>query len=428
MDFDALASAVAAQLLHPSARIVVGRRAGRDVTDFMALHKNRYPTCTADEIPASAVTRVILVDVRRAGRLGHVPELRARIVAREPALEVHVWDHHPAAEDDVCARVSHCEPVGSATTLLIEEIRRRGLTVDVMEATLFALGIHVDTGSLRYAGTSARDAAALAWLLERGARLAVINRYLNLPFSDGQLCALRAVLAALRVERIAGVRVGAATLDEHLAVTGLDQVASEALVLEDVQALFVCVALRGARVQVVARSRAAWIDVGALLRAAGGGGHATAGAAVVRSSDAAATAESLLGLLRANPPRPALVRDLMSSPAHSVAPDTSIRDLADSLSREQHTGVPVLADGVLVGVISRRDVDAALTKGAGEERVARHMTRHVHTIEEDLPLEEALARMTREDVGRLPVMRGDRVVGIVTRRDVLASLYGSEPQ
>jgi tRNA nucleotidyltransferase (CCA-adding enzyme) len=111
-DFDALASAVAARMLHPNARIVLGSRVGADVTEFMALHKDRYPTCAAADTRASEVTRVILVDVRRASRLGHIPELRARLLARDPALDVHVWDHHPAAEDDVHARVSHCEPVG----------------------------------------------------------------------------------------------------------------------------------------------------------------------------------------------------------------------------------------------------------------------------------------------------------------------------
>lgn len=422
-DFDALASAVAAQRLHPNARIVLGSRLGGDVSEFMALHKDRYPTCAACDIPASAVQRAILVDVRRASRLGHVPELRDRILARDPGLEVCVWDHHAAAEDDVPAAVSHCEPVGSATTLLVEEIRRRGVRVDVMEASLFALGIHVDTGSLRYAATSPRDAEALAWLLGRGARLAVIHRYTSLPYSDAQLRALSAVLAALRVERIGGARVGIATLDERFGTPGLDRVASETLELEDVHALFLCVALRGGRVQVVARSRAAWIDVGAVLRAAGGGGHATAGAAVLRSRDPTATAEALLGSLRVNPPRAALVRDVMSSPVHSVGPEETIANLADLLARGQHTGLPVVADGALAGVISRRDVDAALAKGAGADRVARHMSRPVHTTEESVPLEEALACMTREDVGRLPVLRGGQIVGIVTRQDVLASLY-----
>ena len=317
-DFDALASAVAAQKLYPSASIVLGRSLGRDVRGYLALHRDRYPTLEASALDARVVRRAIIVDVRRASRLAHVAELRDRILARDPALEVHVWDHHAAAPDDISAALEHCEPVGSATTLFVEQIQRMKLTVDVMEATLFALGIHVDTGSFRYGGTTARDAAAFAWLLDHGARLAVINRYAGLPFTDSQLRALSAVLAALRIEHIGGARIGVATLPDGVATDGLGEVASEALALEDVHALFTCFPLRDGKVQVVARSRVSWIDVGTLLQQVGGGGHATAAAATVRGRDALTITEELLTTLRACSPRAARVRDVMLSPVQRV--------------------------------------------------------------------------------------------------------------
>lgn len=426
-DFDALASAVAAVKLYPEAHVVLGSL-GRGVREFLSLHKDRYPSVAARELDAKAVLRAVVVDVRRAGRLGHVAGLRDRMVARDPDLDVHVWDHHAAAPDDVPARFERVEPVGSATTLLLEEIRARGIPVDATEATLFALGIHVDTGSLRYSSTTARDAAALAFLLDRGARLAVVNRYAEPPFTDGQQRALAAVLGNLRVEPVEGARIGVAIVPEGHGVDGLDEVTSEALALEDVHALFACFALRRGRLQIVARSRAAWLDVGAALRAVGGGGHATAGAATIRSDDAGAVIEALLATLRARAPRPTRVRDVMSSPVHSVAPSEPIATLAESLARWAHTGAPVVEDGTLVGIISRRDVDAAVAKGRALDPVARHMSRRVHTTDEDALLDDAIGRMASADVGRLPVMRNDRVVGIVTRRDVLAVLYGAQAE
>jgi tRNA nucleotidyltransferase (CCA-adding enzyme) len=423
LDFDAFASAVAALKLYPDARVVLGTKLGGDVREFLSLHKDRFPSLPARDLAAALVRLAVIVDVRRASRLAHVAGLRDRILARDPQLEVHVWDHHAAASDDVPAQLECIEPVGSATTLLVEAIRRRAAQVDAMEATLFALGIHVDTGSLRYAATTARDAAALAWLLGRGARLAVINRYANPPFSAAQLRALSALLGALRVERIGGARVAVALLPQGFATSGLDQVTSEALALEDVHALFACFPVRDGKLQVVARSRAAWIDVGAALRSVGGGGHATAAAATLRGSDASAALETLLGALRAHPPQPTLVRDVMSSPVHCVAPDALISALHASLREWQHTGAPVVAAGKLLGIVSRRDIEAALAKGRSEDRVARHMSQPARTTAEDAPLEDALALMASADIGRLPVLREGRVVGIVTRRDVLAVLY-----
>ncbi len=423
-DFDALASAQAALKIYPAARVVLGKRHGRDVREFLSLHKDRFPAVPADEIDLRAVRRLVLVDVRRASRLGHVALLRDRALARDAALEVHVWDHHAAAPDDVPAAFERVERVGSATTLLVEEIRRRGLPVDPMEATLFALGIHVDTGSLRYAGTTARDAAALAWLFDRGTRHAVIGRYLDLPFTEGQRRTLSALLPAIRVERVGGAHIGLATLPEGYGVDGLDEVTSEALALEDLHALFAFFTLHGGRVQAVARSRREWVDVGKVLRAVGGGGHATAGAASVRHADTESTLSAVLAALRAEPPRPTRVSDVMSSPVHSVGPEVAVGSLGDALAAWGHTGAPVLEDGELVGIVSRRDVTAALSKGQGADRVASHMSRPVRTTSEDALLEDALASMVAADVGRLPVLRDRRVVGIVTRRDVRDVLYG----
>jgi len=424
-DFDAIASAVAATKLYPAAHIVLGKRLAPDVQPFMSLHKLHFPSYAATDIErdVGSVHRVILVDVRRAGRLGHLPRLRARILARNDPLDVHVWDHHRSAPDDVSTTFERVERVGSATTLLVEEIQKRGIAIDVPEATLFALGIHVDTGSLRYSGTTPRDAAAVTWLLGSGASLPVINRFIAPPFSAGQQRALVALLTAIRVQRVASTRIGLAQLPEGYAVDGLADVVEEALQLEDLQALFAAFALEDRAVQIVARAREPRVDVGAVLAAVGGGGHETAGAAVVHNSDTQTALNALLGALRAKTPTPALVEHIMSSPVHAVAADSSMATLAATLAAWGHTGAPVMKEGQLLGIVSRSNLASALSRGKQHESVSRHMSQSVKTIEVGATLDDALARMTACDIGRLPVMRAGRVVGIVTRSDVLQQLY-----
>jgi tRNA nucleotidyltransferase (CCA-adding enzyme) len=77
-------------------------------------------------------------------------------------------------------------------------------------------------------------------------------------------------------------------------------------------------------------------------------------------------------------------------------------------------------------MISRRDVEKAERDGRAHLTVASCMAHTVCSTTEDTLLEDALAEMERADVGRLPVMRGDRLVGIVSRTDLLAFLYGEE--
>jgi len=426
-DFDGVASAVAATKLYPAAQVVLGRRLGRDLEPFISLHKLRFPIVAAAEVErdVSAVQRVILVDVRRAGRLGHVPRLRDHMLAQPGRPEVHAWDHHPAAPDDVPAQFAHIERIGSATTLLVEEIKRRCLDVDVAEATLFMLGIHVDTGSLRYSGTTSRDAAAVAWLLDSGARLAVVNRFIDPPFSAGQQRALSTLLASMSVRRVAHARIAVAALPADCAVPGLDRVTSKALQLEDADALIAAYAVSNGAVQIVARSRAASVDVGCALAAVGGGGHAAAGAGVMPDTDAQTALEAVLAALSAQQPTPALVEQLMSSPVHSVTADVSVASLADALARWRHTGAPVVRDAELVGILSQQDVANAVRRGKQHEPVARHMSHPVATVEAGTTLDEALARMVAANVGRLPVMREGRMIGIVTRSDVLDYLYAA---
>jgi len=423
LDFDALASMVAAARLYPGAVIGLGRRLSAPVREFWSLHKDRFPAEHIDHLDLRAVERLVVVDVRDEKRLAHVSPVLDRIRAGAP-IEVVVFDHHPASGDDLASDVEHVEPVGAATTLLVERIRSRGLEVDGIEATLFALGIYADTGALTFARTSSRDAAAVAWLLDRGASLVMINRYLEVTFSDAQRAVLAEVLAHPRVERVAGLSVGVAIVRVEARVEGLAELTSEACRLLGLDALFLVCAVRAkAKVDVVGRSRSGLLDVGAALRSIGGGGHPGAGAATVRASDLEALGASLLAALEAARKERPTVGDVMSSPVRTVRPDLSLAELGERLDAWSHGGVPVVRDGRLVGVVSRRDVERARAGSGVHLPVASHMSAELETTTVETPLEDALAQMVQADVGRLPVLREGKLIGIVSRSDLLRVLY-----
>lgn len=423
-DFDAFAACVAAQKLHPGATIGFGRRLARPVRDFWSLHKDRFPARRVDNLDLSTVDRLIVVDVRDRRRLKHVKPVLERIDADEP-VDVHVYDHHPASRFDLTGSVQVVEPVGAVTTLLVERMRARDIGVDPMEATLLALGIYTDTAALTLGNTTPRDARIVAWLLEHGASLSMVNRYLEQPFSEAQRSVLAEILAEVRVEEIAGLKVGVAVLERERHVEGMAEVTTEACRLEQLAALFSVVSVRGKKVEVVGRGRSALIDVGSALRTIGGGGHRGAGSAVVKEGDAGALADRLLATLRATPPRPRVVGDVMSSPVRCVGPDLPLAELGERLRTWGHSGVPVVRDGHLLGVVSRRDVERAADAGRAGLPASSHMSGEVRTAVTDTPLEEALGAMVDDDIGRLPVLRDGKLVGIVSRSDVLRALYGA---
>lgn len=424
-DFDAFASAMAALKLYPGATVVMTSGLARGVREFASLHRDRFPWLAPADVDLAAVRRLVIVDVRRAARLRPLAPLLERVQRGE--LEVHVWDHHPASDDDVPAASAHVEPVGSAITLLVEAMRARGIEVDPIEATLFALGIHSDTGSMQYATTSPRDAEALAWLLARGASLRVMSRFLSVPFSRHQRAVLAAALDTMETSRVSGLRVAIAAVELDVVPEGLDEVASELFRLELPHALFVVATVPATgRASVVARAREGTFDVAAVLTSLGGGGHATAAAASPRGLDRAAILEALREGLRRAAPRPLRVCELMSSPVRTIAPDHPLARLRDELPTWGHTGVPVLRDGALVGIVSRDDIERAAREGRLHLTAGSCMSAPVHTVDAAASLEEALETMLQRRVGRLPVTRGGHVIGIVTRSDVRAVLYGEE--
>jgi tRNA nucleotidyltransferase (CCA-adding enzyme) len=419
-DFDAIASTVAAQKLYPEASIVLGRRVGRTVRDFLALHKDRFRTMWASELDQRLVTRVIIVDVRRADRLTEFTPLVERIQRGD--LEAHIYDHHAATEVDLVGTREVVEPVGSATTLLLEKIQARGMRLDTIEATLMAIGIYTDTGSLSYASTTARDARAAAWLLEQGASLKMVNRYLRTSLSAEQRDAFSRMLGAVEVYQVGGVEVGFATVPLKRNVSGLAVVTNQVLELEGHAALFSLYPIKK-RLTVIARSRVPYLDVSAILKVIGGGGHAGAAAANLKGASPEETRDKLLEALHADPPRPRAVRDVMTSPVRSVSPTDSLRQVRLWLQAWGHSGVPVVRQDKLVGVLSWRDLQRAERDDRLDLPVSSCMAGQVHTTSPDTDLDDAMALMVDKDVGRLPVLREGRLVGILSRTDLLRLLY-----
>lgn len=421
-DFDALSSAVAAQKLYPDATIVLGRRLGPEVRDFLALHKDRFPCLRCPASNLDEVTRMIIVDVRRESRLRDFAPVLER--ARAGEVSIHIYDHHAPADDDLSGDVEAVEEVGCATTLLVERLAKQDVAIDAMEATLFALGIHADTGSLTHPGTTARDAAALAWVLGRGASLDMVRRYLRAPFNPAQRQVLDRLLAAATPEDVGEVTVAVSEIPLDASVDGLAEVVREAADVIGHRAFFALFRMPKGRVQVIARGSSPLVDVGAALTVIGGGGHPSAASAAIKDAPADLR-EQILDALRERPAAPTRVAELMSTPVHTVAHDATLEEIEQVLNEHRFTGVVVTREGAMAGVISRRDLARAKERGHLHLPAAGSMSQHVITTTEQTSLDEALRLMERADIGRLPVLRDGELVGILTRTDVLRALYGS---
>ncbi|MFA6808713.1 MAG: CBS domain-containing protein, partial [Eubacteriales bacterium] len=418
LDFDALASMVAAQKIFTDAVMVREGKAGSFVQDFMALAKEQLPVLQFKNIDVDKVEKIILVDTHDLNRaVGN-----ADILNKLKKVDILIYDHHPYLGPQKANIL--IQPLGACTTLLVEELIRKNIKISSFDATLLALGIYDDTGSLLFENTTARDVMAAGYLLEQGAQLGVVGEYLRRPLSAEQLKMFQQLLDNGVTEKYQKFPVYISYAESTEYFGGLALLAHRVGELESADVWFLIVKMDN-RVYVVGRSRGNGIAVNKIMEVFGGAGHEKAASASIKDGKVSTVIEKLKEEIQLRIKEQNIVRDIMSYPVKTVSEDAKMEDVGKLLLRYGHTGFPVVNNEKLVGVISRRDVDKALKHNLNHAPVSGFMTKEVIYVSPEVGWEDVQKIMVQNDIGRLPVVENGNIVGIVSRSDLLRLVYGS---
>ncbi|HEY0930210.1 MAG TPA: CBS domain-containing protein [Gemmatimonas sp.] len=159
---------------------------------------------------------------------------------------------------------------------------------------------------------------------------------------------------------------------------------------------------------------------------------------------AAETPGAVMGLpflTAAELPAQLTVRELMTAKPRTVEPDAPLKSAVLEMVRSGLGGLPVVdADNRVVGMLSEREllrdllsrylpraggVATPQTPATARRTVSDLMTRQVLCVAPDQPLAEVASLMLNKDVDRVPVVKNDRLVGFLTRGDIVRKLIGS---
>ncbi len=113
-----------------------------------------------------------------------------------------------------------------------------------------------------------------------------------------------------------------------------------------------------------------------------------------------------------------IAKNIMTRDVITVTPTMTIKNLAMTLIKNQISGAPVAAkNGKIVGVVSEADI-----VGKKGKDVKAIMSKTIISVNEETPVEKIAQLMTTYKIKRLPVMREDKVVGIVSRADIVSAI------
>ena len=121
-----------------------------------------------------------------------------------------------------------------------------------------------------------------------------------------------------------------------------------------------------------------------------------------------------------------LARDIMSTSLVTVREDLTVPDAARLMVERQVSGLPVVdAEGALIGIVTERDV---LLRHETIRCVGDVMTRGVVTAEETADYMDLVEILLQHGIKRVPIVRDNRLIGIVSRTDLLRGLIEEEAQ
>ncbi len=422
-DFDALASMIAAKKLYPQAVLVFPGAQESSLRNFF-LHSASYvfDISKLKDIDLDRVKKLVLVDTRQKSRIG-----RFSSIVERPGLEIHIYDHHPPSEDDIPGDLEIVRPTGSTTAILVRILRDKGIQLTPDEATIMTLGIHEDTGSFTFSSTTAEDYEAAAWLAAQGANHNVVADMLTRELTAEQVWLLNDLTRSAVTKNINGIEIVVTKVIRDHYVGDFAMLVHKFMEMENLNVVFALAQMED-RIYLVARSRIPEVDVGSIATALGGGGHPQAASATIKGKTMAQVERSLNALLR-NRIRPVVkAREVMSSPVITIPPGATMKEAANLMTR-YNINVLLVTDEQdqgesLLGFITRQIVEKAIFLGLEQARVSEYMNIEFSTVTPESPLQEVQDLIIRTKLRVLPVLEAHKVVGVITRTDLLNILVG----
>ncbi|MCD6281641.1 MAG: CBS domain-containing protein [Deltaproteobacteria bacterium] len=419
-DFDAFASMICAKLLYPRAKLIFPGSQEKGLREYLV---NSELVKTLDilklkDINLEEIERIILVDTKQLSRIGGFSS-----IVNKSGVEVIVYDHHPPSPDDIDADIDYSQELGANTTLMIRFLKERGIVPSPEEATIMAIGIYEDTGSLLYPSTRPEDCMAMGELIRWGADLKQVSKTISKSLTPEQVDILDQLIKNAYTLIINGNKILITKCISYEYVGDFAVLVQNLLEIHSSDAAF-ALGLMSDRIYLVARSSSPQVNTAKISEHFGGGGHPTAAAATVKGITLEQMEKRLIHILEKEAKPLITAKDIMTFPVKSITVNTTIEEARQTLNRYNINATAVTTGkNRIAGIITRQIVSRALAHGLGNSPVKEYMLRDIKSVHPDAAVWEIRKIIIDENQRLLPVVRGTRVEGVITRTDLLRIMH-----
>jgi CBS domain-containing protein len=116
-----------------------------------------------------------------------------------------------------------------------------------------------------------------------------------------------------------------------------------------------------------------------------------------------------------------IASDIMTRHVYTILSDANVRDAANLLSQKGISGVPVVnSEGKMIGMLTEADIISKVDREG--LKVHEIMSRNITAATEETPVDEIALLMSEHNIKRVPVVRDDKLVGIVSRADIVRAV------
>jgi len=414
-DLDAIASAFACVKLFPNACVIHPGSTDINAQKVIGIFGEILNFKKVRDLPKDFIDnifRVVVVDTKFKGRIGDGKEL-----LNKSGVEIVVIDHHQG-KTDIKNAICVTKAVGANTTILVNLLRLKKVKLNPIEATILALGIYEDTGSLSFPSVTAEDFKALEFLFSFGVDMKLIHRFTSPFLEESQVNLLKKLLDNLKEYTINGVKIGITTAELEKYIPGVSLLAHKIIEMIDVDAVFVLVKLENT-IHIIGRSTSESINLTQVADALNGGGHPTAISAVVKDETLDSVIEKIIKELNTSNFYNLKAKDIMSTPVKTIPPNTTVREALKIMVMMGFSGLPIEEDGKIIGIVEKKNIEKAYLLNKKNCIVKQFYSPKVVTVSISDSLRDIEEKMVEEDVGRVLVEHNGKIVGIISRSDLL---------